>query len=135
MKQMRARRNFYSDGRIEKPRRIIRRGELFETSDQHATELERQGIASVVEPLGPSNTQVKPPAEQPAPGPAETPSPNPPETKLDEPASPETGTPDGLDQLDTEQLRAKAKLAKIKSYSNMRRDKLIKKLREANQNG
>lgn len=140
MKILKANRSFWADGQMKDPRRIIKRGDTFETSDHHAAQLQARGIASPVSSQGAKETQDLQP-EQPA-APTHSISAMPayetqtilPETKETPPApqeNDETAPPDVLKELEQQSvatLKKQAKNAKIRGYSDMNKGQLIKAL-------
>lgn len=119
--RMKARRPFWGDSNIGDPRRIIRRGETFETSDYHAQQLIGRKIAEPVQDLEPENTQVMQPAATLTPGPSDTQTLTIPETKdtPPEPQEPTQEPPDEFEALTVKELKTIAKGLKIRGYSDM----------------
>lgn len=118
--RLKARRPFWGDSNIGDPRRIIKRGETFETKDYHAQQLIARKIAEPVQDLEPENTQDMQPAEQPTFGPNVTPTVDATETKdAPEPQEPTQEPPDEFTDLTVKELKTMAKGLKIKGYSDM----------------
>lgn len=130
MKTLQARRSFWN-GENEK-REMIRRGEVFETNEYHAAQLIKNHIAREVS----TETQDNRPSETPTVGPSnlqtldysEVPTAAPQEIKELPPTVEPEPLPD-LESLTVSQLRAKAKEAGIKGYSDMNKKKLIQNLK------
>jgi hypothetical protein len=144
MKEYKARRSFYSDGQTGNPRQLIARGTTFQTSDYHAQQLIKNGIAARLSEADPSETQdIRP---------NETPEARPDEGKIIEPNEQQTISPgetkedipqetDGqapqidagepekpLEGLEYSELKAMAREANIKGYHQMKKKDLIKHL-------
>lgn len=127
--RLRARRSFWGDSNIGTPRQVIPRGQVFETTDYHGSQLIQRGIAEQLQDLGPEETQeMQPPAQPQQPGPIETQNMPMIESKED---NPQLEAPDPLTGLTVPQLRAKAKADNIKGYSDMSKTKLINALKAA----
>jgi hypothetical protein len=155
MPQYKARRPFWSDSRMGAPRRIVRRGEIFETNAYHGQQLQARRIAIPVTaaikpqepqqpqaPLQPNETQTLQPQETAVIQPEETPETAPEEVQTAAPTETKEETPQEkpqepadepeapLEDLPYSELKEKAKKAKIKGYNTMKKDQLIKELKK-----
>lgn len=134
--RMRARRNFYANGRIEGPRRIILRNETFETDAEHARQLEQRRLAVRAETYQTQTITPETPQDNPADfliepvrEPQETPQAAPDLTKaqiLEETPGEDSGELEGMEYNELKRL---AKDAGVKGYNRMRKADLIKNLK------